>query len=347
LQIAQAIGAAPQIMQCLAERDDGCVEGDVYTGVVLQDSGNSLASRMNKVTSSTFKKLETMLMQAERLRDVKFVFESMPPEKVAGVLNGRTEAGHTLLHCACRHSSAAVVLYLIQSRGFKCNVVTATGDFALHIAVSRIVEEQQSFASIRVLQALLSCIQSEWITMFNATGLNPLHLAVKLSCLSATKLILNSSPDSVLCCTETSGQNIIHLAAQQQQQSFMEFLLCFVKDAGFNPSDCSMIQDKVGRTARVLAASAHDNAGKGEQTARPRRCSALHCIPSMYYTRQYVSSLYRALPLQWKRIPHPTTVWRQQHSSILHACSPPLVFFALRLAIRDVPSASALAFKAA
>jgi hypothetical protein len=130
-------------MQCLAERDDGNVESDVYTGVVLQDSGNSLASRLNKVSSSTFKKLETMLMQAERLRDVKFVFESMPPEKVAGVLNGRTETGQTLLHCACKHSSAAVVMYLIQLRGFKCNVVTATGDFALHIAVSRIVEEQQ------------------------------------------------------------------------------------------------------------------------------------------------------------------------------------------------------------
>ena len=29
LQIAQAIGAAPQIMQCLADRDDGSVESDV------------------------------------------------------------------------------------------------------------------------------------------------------------------------------------------------------------------------------------------------------------------------------------------------------------------------------
>ena len=224
------------------------------------------------MSSSTFKKLETMLMQCESLRDVKLVFESIPPEKVAGVLNGRTETGHTLLHCACRHSSAAVVLYLIQSRGFKCNVVAATGDFPLHIAVSRVVEQQQSFASIRVLQALLSCIQSEWITMFDAAGLNPLHLAVKLNCLSATKLILNSSPDSVLCCTETSGQNIVHLAAQRDQPSFMEFLLCAVAEAGFNASDCSMIQDKVGRTARVVAAGAHDNAGKGEPTARVCAC---------------------------------------------------------------------------
>ena len=269
LQIAQAIGATPQIMHSLAERDDGSVaDGDVYTGVVLQQSGNSLTSRLNKASSSTFKKLEAQMMQGEQLQAVKFVFEGIPSDKLAAVLNGRTETGLTLLHCACKHSSAAVVRYLIQSRGFKCDVTSATGDTALHIAVLRIVHQQQSLAAMRVLQALMACVQAEWITMFNAAGLNPLHLAVKLSCVSATKLIFNSSPHSILCCTQSSGQNIIHLAAQHEQLSFMEFLLCCVKEAGFSPSNCSMIQDKNGRTARVQAASVHENGGKGQNAAR-------------------------------------------------------------------------------
>lgn len=140
----------------------------------------------------------------------------------------------------------------------------------MHIAVHRVSKEQQSLSSIRVLQALLSCVQAEWITMFNASGLNPLHLAVKLSCLSATKLILNSSPHSVLCCTQGSGDNIIHLAAQHEQLSFMEFLLCCVKDAGLSASDCSMIQNKVGRTARFHAANVHENGGRGKQLALHR-----------------------------------------------------------------------------
>jgi hypothetical protein len=268
LQIAQALGAAPEILQCLSDQGDGQgSDMDVYTGVVLQDSGHSLAARLNKTSSSTFKKLEAMLTQAEKLSDVKFVFESIPPDKLAGVLHGRTETGATLLHCACRHSSASVVLYLIKSRGMKCDVPSATGDCALHIAVYRVSQEHQSLSSIRVLQALLSCVQAEWITMFNSSGLNPLHLAVKLSCLSATKLILNSSPHSVLCCTQSSGQNIIHLAAQHEQLSFMEFLFCCVKDAGFNASDCSMIQDKVGRTARLLAANVQENGGRGKGAA--------------------------------------------------------------------------------
>ena len=268
LQIAQAIGAAPQIMQCLADRDDGVDESDIYTGAVLQESGNSLASRLNKTSSSTFKKLETMLVQAERLQDFKFVFESIPPEKIAGVSNGRSETGMTLLHIACKHSSASVVLYLIQSRGFKCDVVSATGDSALHIAVLRVVDQQQSLVSIRVLQALLSCVQAEWITMFNSQGLNPLHLAVKMSCVAATKLIFNSSPHAILCCTESSGQNIIHLAAQNEKPSFTEFLLSCVREAGFNASNCSMIQDKNGRTARVQAAGVHDNGGRGQQATK-------------------------------------------------------------------------------
>ena len=59
LQIAQAIGSSPQILQCLADCDDGTgtEDADIYTGVVLQDSGNSLASMLNKTSSSTFKKL--------------------------------------------------------------------------------------------------------------------------------------------------------------------------------------------------------------------------------------------------------------------------------------------------
>ena len=268
LQIAQAIGAAPQIMQSLADRDDGGAGDDVYTGVVLQQSGDSLTSRLNKASSSTFKKLETMMMQGEGLQAVRLVFDGIPQDKLAAVLNGRTEMGLTLLHCACQRSSAAVVQYLIQQRGFKCDVTSATGDSALHIAVLRIVEQQQSRAAIRVLQALLACVQAEWITMFNSTGLNPLHLAAKLSCVSATKLIVKSSPHSILCCTHASGQNIIHLAAQHGQMAFMEFLLNCVRDAGFSPSNCSMIQDKNGRTARLQAAGAHENGGKGQGAAR-------------------------------------------------------------------------------
>jgi ankyrin repeat protein len=302
-QIAQAVGASPQIMQCLGDRDDGVDESDIYTGVVMQDSGNSLASRLNKASSSTFKKLETMLVQACKLRDLKFVYESIPPDKIAGVSNGRTETGMTLLHCACRHSSAAVVLYLIQSRGFKCDVVTATGDSALHLAVLRIAEQQQSLVSIRVLQALLSCVQAEWITMFNSQGLNPLHLAAQLSCMSATKLIFNSSPHAILCCTERSGQNVIHIAAQLEQPSFTEFLLSCVQHAGFSTSNCSMIQDKSGRTARAQAVGVHENGGRGQFPAllflsqrhgnshsvqggtsslEERPTSSHHCLPVLF-----------------------------------------------------------------
>ena len=207
-------------------------------------------------------------MQAESVRNVKSVFESIPQDKLPALMNARSDTGMTLLHIACRRSSAAVVLYLIKSRGMKCDVVTATGDCALHIAVSRVADERQSLVSIRVLQALLSCVQAEWITMFNSSGLNPLHLAVKLSCVSATKLILKSSPHSILCCTSSSGQNVIHIAAQHEQLAFMEFLLCCVTDAGLSPSNCSMIQDNVGRTARVQAAGAHENAGRGKKCAR-------------------------------------------------------------------------------
>jgi ankyrin repeat protein len=198
---------------------------------------------------------------------VRFVIESIPHDKLAGVLNGRSETGMTLLHCACKRSSASVVLYLMKTHGMQCGVPSATGDCALHIAVTRVAEEHQSFASIRVLQALLSCVQAEWITMFNSSGLNPLHLAAKLSCVAATKLILLSSPHAVLCCTENSGQNIIHIAAQREQLPFMEFLLCCVERAGFSASNCSMIQDKAGRTARIQAASAHENGGRGDRVA--------------------------------------------------------------------------------
>ena len=298
LQMAQTIGAAPQILQCLADQQDGSVEeSDIYTGVVLQESGNSLASMLNKTSSSTFKKLEAMLMQAERLRDVKFVIESIPHDKLAGVLNGRSETGMTLLHCACRRSSASVVLYLIKRHGMQCGATSATGDCALHIAVTRVAEEHQSFASIRVLQALLSCVQAEWITMFNSSGLNPLHLAAKLSCVAATKLILSSSPHAVLCCTETSGQNIIHIAAQREQLPFMEFLLCCVKHAGFSASNCSVIQDKAGRTARLQAASAHENGGRGEKTVS-------------FLGVQMNDIVCRPLSLQWQRRPGRTVVKR-------------------------------------
>jgi ankyrin repeat protein len=268
LQIAQAIGAAPLIMQCLADGlDDFAVGSDVYAGPMLD-----LACSLNKAMSSTFKKLEAMITRADKLQDVKAVFDSIPSDKLAAVLSGRTDAGMTLLHCACKYSRASVVLYLINSRGFKCDAASATGDSAFHIAVSRVSEQhvsrvseqQQSLASIRVLQAVLSCAGAEWITVFNSAGLNPLHLAVRLCCVPAVQLIINSCPQAILCCTENTGQNIIHLAAQNAQLPFVEFLLCCVKEAGFSPSSCSLIQDKRGRSARSDAADSHQNGGKGQ-----------------------------------------------------------------------------------
>lgn len=148
----------------------------------------------------------------------KYLLQLLSEYKQSSLLDITNLKGQTPLHIAVEACSTAFIEKLIEAQA-NASLPDHNGNTALHIAVIK-------NAPSDILNLLLSppCNVNDYINNFNYDGKTPLHLAVKMNNLNATKLLILNHADVNLNEMKL-GCTPLHLAVTDQNLEITNFLL--------------------------------------------------------------------------------------------------------------------------
>ena len=157
----------------------------------------------------------------------------------------------TCLTDACIHSGADILRHVINE-GAELNKTDANGNNKLHLVCQTKIEPAEK------IQILLK-EKPSLAKQRNASGLLPVHYAVRRSNIDCLKRLLRHSPSTVNARTRDRRLTPLHIAAHFGLKAHVEFLLSFFKtDVNALDANRHASAPRGRRRAHGVSADAHE-----------------------------------------------------------------------------------------